>query len=81
MEIRSITISYSSIKKKRDKIKITQLKDIEKIESVWYWFAASAWKKSSNLRKVRKEKLQGHIIRPRTKWIEEGEEQSKYFSS
>lgn len=37
--------------------------------------------KTSELEKVRKEKLQGHIIRSRAKWVEEGEKPSKYFCS
>lgn len=37
--------------------------------------------KKVELEKVRKEKLQGHIIRSRAKWVEEGEKPSKYFCS
>lgn len=82
MEIRSITISYSSFKKKeRDKIEITLLKDIENIESQSDIDFELLHEKKSELEKVRKEKLQGHIIRSRAKWVEEGEKPSKYFCS
>lgn len=82
MEIRSITISYSSFKKKeREKIEITLLKDIENIESQSDIDFGLLHEKKVELEKVRKEKLQGHIIRSRAKWVEEGEKPSKYFCS
>jgi hypothetical protein len=37
--------------------------------------------KKVKLEKIRKEKMQGHIIRSRAKWVEEGEKPSKYFCS
>lgn len=82
MEIRSITIYYSSFKKKeREKIEITLLKDIENIESQSDIDFGLLHEKKVELEKVRKEKLQGHIIRSRAKWVEEGEKPSKYFCS
>ena len=35
--------------------------------------------KKTELENHRKEKLQGHIIRSRAKWVEEGEKATKYF--
>lgn len=37
--------------------------------------------KKLELESLRKEKLQGHVIRSRAKWVEEGEKPSKYFCS
>lgn len=74
-----LQFSYSSFKKKeRDKIEITLLKDIENIESQSDIDFELLHEKKSELEKVRKEKLQGHIIRSRAKWVEKP---SKYFCS
>lgn len=76
-------ISYSLFKKiEKNKIEIALLKDIENFESksiinselyqekkVWTW------------KKIRKEHLQGPIIRSRAKRIEEGEKPRTYFCS
>ena len=35
--------------------------------------------KRSALESIRKEKMQGHIVRSRTRWVEEGEKPTKYF--
>lgn len=35
--------------------------------------------KKKELESIRKEKLLGHMIRSRARWIEEGEKPSKYF--
>ena len=82
MEIRSITISHSSFKKKeRDKIENALLEEIEVLESDSNINLTLLEQKKAELENVRKEKLQGHIIRSRAKWVEEGEKPSKYFCS
>lgn len=82
MEIRSITISYSSYKKKeRDKFEKILLEEIETIEAMCNIDFDLLEEKKLKLERVRKEKLQGHIIRSRAKWVEEGEKPSKYFCS
>ena len=76
MEIRSTTISYSSFKKKeRDKIEKTLLEDIETLESEDNINLKLLEEKKGELENLRKEKMQGHIIR--AKWVEEGEKPSK----
>lgn len=82
MEIRSITISYSSYKKKeRDKFEKILLEEIETIEAMCNIDLDLLEEKKLKLERLRKEKLQGHIIRSRAKWVEEGEKPSKYFCS
>lgn len=80
MEIRGITISYSSYKKKeRDKREKKLIEDIEKLESITDINTDLISAKKTELENLRKEKLQGHIIRSRAKWVEEGEKPTKYF--
>ena len=80
MEIRGKSISYSVYKKKKyteleqnicDEIKSLEESDIldwDKIE-----------RKKHELLELRKEKLKGHYIKSRSKWIEEGEKPTKHF--
>lgn len=82
MEIRGVTISYSSFKKKqRDKQERSLLEDIEKLESNPHVNIDLVSEKKLELEGLRKEKLQGHVIRSRAKWVEEGEKPTKYFCS
>ena len=37
--------------------------------------------KQNELENIRKHRLRGQIVRPRAKWIEEGEKPSTYFCS
>lgn len=37
--------------------------------------------KQNELQNIRKERLKGQCLRSRSKWIEEGEKPSKYFTS
>lgn len=82
IEIRGKTISYSAFKKKQsmlseemlqNEIKIleeAEILDVEKIEE-----------KKGQLEKLRKEKLNGVMVRARIRWAEEGEKPTKYFCS
>lgn len=76
------SLSYiNHTRKKRERIlkKKILLEEIETIEAMCNIDVEHLERKKSKLEKLRKEKLQGHIIRPRAKWVEEGEKPSKYF--
>lgn len=80
MEIRGLSISYSSHKKKeREKIEISLVNEITFLESQEHINFELIEQKKSNLENLRKHKLQGHFIRSRARWIEQGEKPTKYF--
>ena len=81
MEIRGITISYSSFKKKeRNKLECTLIEEINDIEHNCENVDQSLLEdKKQALESLRKVKLQGHFVRSRAKWVELGEKPSKYF--
>jgi hypothetical protein len=67
-------ISHSSFnKKERDKIENALLEEIEVLESDSNINLTLLEQKKAELENIRKEKLQGHIIKSRAKWMEEGE--------
>lgn len=80
--IRGKTISYSAFKKKQNNLREENLQkeiklleeeevlDVEKIEDC-----------KNELEKLRKEKLNGIMVRARIRWAEEGEKPTKYFCS
>jgi polyhydroxyalkanoate synthesis regulator phasin len=81
MEIRGKTIAFSAYKKKKyneleQKI-CDEIKALEEDENTFDLEGIESKKK--DLLELRKEKLKGHYIRSRSKWIEEGEKPSKYF--
>lgn len=80
MEIRGLSISYSSHKKKeREKIEISLVNEITSLESQEHINFELIEQKKSNLENLRKRKLQGHFIRSRARWIEQREKPTKYF--
>ena len=80
MEIRGATISYSSFRnKKKDNLDKKLLQEIECLESELDIDFNRLEEKKVALENLRKEHLQGHMIRSRARWIEEGEKPSKYF--
>ena len=80
MEIRGITISYSSYKKKeKDKLEKVLLNEINHLESDVNIDVDLVEEKRSALESIQKEKMQGHIVRSRARWVEEGEKPTKYF--
>ena len=82
MEIRGKTISYSAYKKKQKQERENNLiKDIENLENSQDPDLELIETKKEELQNVRKEKLNGIIIRSRVKWAEEGEKPTKYFCS
>ena len=80
MKIRGITISYSSYKKKeREKEEMALMKEIEHLESFENMDVSLIEEKRLLLENLRKEKMEGHAIRSRARWIEEGEKPTRYF--
>ena len=81
MEIRGDTISYSAYKKKTNNQQETKL--CEQIKELEYNDNTISEvldeKNKHDLIELRKEKLNGHCIRARAKWIEEGDKTTKYF--
>ncbi len=81
MEIRGIiTISYSSYRKREnDKIEKQLISDINELENCTDFDFSMLEEKQATLETLRKEKLRGHFIRSRAKWVDEGEKPTKYF--
>jgi hypothetical protein len=81
MEIRGITISFSVFKKKKsndlEKRICDEIKELEQNEIMTD--SQKIENKKSELLELRKEKLKGHYIRSKSKWIEEGEKPTKFF--
>ena len=83
MEIRGKTISYSSHKKKQKILQEEKLQvEIKALEQDFNIDMLDILEqKKIELQNLRKEKLEGVIIRSRTRWAEEGEKPTKYFCS
>ena len=82
MEIRGKTISYSSYKKKQNQQKEEKLeKEIEQMEELEHIDTEMIKNKKLELENLRKERIQGIMIRAKIKWAEEGEKPTKYFCS
>lgn len=82
MEIRGKTISFSAYKKKqREQQEKKLIADIETLENNQNIESDTIETKKIELENIRKEKLQGIIIRSRVKWAEEGEKPTRYFCS
>lgn len=83
MEIRGKTISYSTFKKKNANKRESQLeKEIQILEqNLGEQSLPDITSKQNELENIRKERLKGQCLRSRSKWIEEGEKPSKYFTS
>ena len=66
MEIRGLSISYSSYKKKeQEKIEVSLINDITALESQEQINLELINAKTLNLENLRKQKLQGHFVRSR----------------
>ena len=80
MEIRGKTLSFSAYKKKqREQQEKKLIADIETLENNQNVELDTVETKKIELENIRKEKLQGIIIRSRVKWAEEGEKPTRYF--
>ena len=81
MEIRGATISYSLYRKKRkDNLEKKLLQEIDFLESDLDINFNRFERKKVALENLRKEYHQGHMIRSRVRWIEEGEKPSNIFA-
>ena len=81
MNIRSVTISYATFKKRNEHNREESLiKDIELMEKNYTRENEDGLKtKQKELQELRKKKMEGMLIRSRARWIGEGEKVSKYF--
>ena len=81
MDIRSVTISYATFKKRNEHNREESLiKDIELLEKYYTRENEDGLKtKQKELQELRKKKMEGMLIRSRARWIGEGEKVSKYF--
>ena len=80
MEIMGVSISYSSyVKRERNRQKNSLLKDLEDLESQEPLDLEMIEVKIESLEHLGKKKLQGHVIRSRGQWVEEGGKPTKYF--
>ena len=84
MEIRGKTISYASFKKKTEMREesnlILEIQDLEdRFDQLDDTEIQLLENKKEQLINARNKKLQGMIIRPRIKWINEGEKPTSYF--
>ena len=81
LEIRSVSISFSSALKKKENEKEREL--INQIKILEDQFCNDDQDKISELnqelKEIRNKRLQGTLIRSRARWVEEGEKASKYF--
>lgn len=82
MEIRGKTISYSSYVKKQKVLREETLyNEIKKLEEEPNIDAKNLMRQRNELGNIRKEKLEGIMIRSKVKWAEEGENPTRYFCS
>ena len=82
MEIRGKTISHSAYKKKQKQERESNLiKDIENIENCQDPNLELIETRKEELQNLRKEKLNGVIIRSRVKWAEKVKNQQNIFAA
>lgn len=82
-EVRGKTIFYATFKKQKIRVKEPALeKDITNIEqNLINYSTEELTNKQTELKAIRKKKMQGQCIRAKIKWIEDGGKPSKYFTS
>ena len=83
LEIRGVTISYASYKKKRETIEEdTLVKRIELLESIPDLSQSDITELEETrirLQEIREHKMKGMILRSRLNWLQHGEKPSNYF--
>ena len=80
MEIRGKTISYSAYKKKQNiDLEKNLIQSIHYLETLTEPDMELIDSKKEELENLRRDKLQGIIVRSRVRWAEEGEKPTKYF--
>ena len=81
LELRNKSIAFSSAHKKKENILLTDLeKEIKILEET----DASAnyetiLSKQNELKQIRENRLKGTLIRPRARWLEQGEKPTTFF--
>ncbi len=84
MKIRSKTIAYATMKKKRENKKETDLeKDIQKLEKSdkSQQDCMITNDKKAELKAIREKRIEGVLIRSKARWIAHGEKVTSYFCS
>ena len=83
MKIRSKTIAFASMKKRKNNEKetflINEIKEMEENENKTEIDVEFLKEKNQELALLREKKMTGVLIRSRARWIAEGEKTSKYF--
>ncbi len=80
MEIRGKTISYATFKKRQtDRRETDLLNRISNLENEQTLNHTEIEEKRNELQEIRRIKMQGHFIRSRARWIEDGEKATNYF--
>ena len=80
VEIRGKTISYASFKtKETNKLEDNLNTEINKLGNSTNNIDFDLLDEKKELENIRKKKMEGILIRSRTKWIDEGEKSNKYF--
>ena len=81
LDIRSISIAFSTALKKKDNDTMSklesQIKNLENSDPTKHFEEINSMK--VELQEIREKKLRGSLIRSRARWIEHGERASKYF--
>ena len=82
MEIRGFTVSHATAMKKKDEqLEKDLLSEIAALENTFLndEQVVILENKKQNLLDIRKKKVDGMILRSRSRWIQDGEKASKYF--
>lgn len=80
LEIRGKTISYAAYKKKQSLLREqTLIQEINNLEEDDTLDTNILEEKKTELQNIRKEKMQGILVRAKLRWAEEGEKPTKYF--
>lgn len=83
MKIRSKTISYATMKKKKvreqEQNLIRDIESLEKIENKTENELEQLKEKNKELEVIRSKRMEGVLLRSKARWIAEGEKISKYF--
>ena len=81
LELRGLSISFSSNLKKQDKIKEKEIE--QKIQSLETTNADDNFNTINDLKlelqNIRENRLKGVFIRSKARWVEKGEKPSRYF--
>ena len=83
MKVRSQTISYASMKKKKDnekeKLLETEIDSLERTTKKNEDDNKLLEEKKEELKNIREKRIEGVLLRSKARWVEEGEKVSRYF--